>query len=215
MVTLRIASEYASDDGATPRVVRLPDSDFAVVRAIRAGEPSGSVQLFDRYYAHVRRVLLHVLGPDAELTDLVQEVFLTAISSIDRLREPAALKSWIGSIAVHTARRRLRERQRSRLFQLFPFDALPERLDTSVADPEVGEAARAVYRVLDALSTEDRLVFALRFIDSREIAEIAAVCESSVSTVKRRLARATQRFARHARREASLTEYLERAPWNP
>lgn len=215
MVTLRVASERACDEEMTPRVVRLPDSDASVARAIRSGDPAGAVQLFDRYYGHVRRVLLHVLGPDAELTDLVQEVFISAMSSIERLREPAALKSWIGAIAVHTARRRLRDRKRSRLFLLFPSDALPEKMDTRVAEPEVGEAARAVYRVLDSLSTEDRLVFALRFIDSREIAEIAVVCESSASTVKRRLARATQRFARLARREESLAEYLERAPWNP
>ena len=87
------------------------------------------------------------------------------------------------------------------------------RADPQIADPEVDEAVRATYRVLDAMPTEDRLVFALRFIDGCEIAEIAALYDSSVSTIKRRVARAASRFAMRARREPALEDYLVRASW--
>ncbi len=193
----------------------MPDSNEVLVRALRARQPLGAAQLFDRYYAYVRRILSRILGQDPEVADVVQEVFLAAINSIDRLRDPESLKTWVGQIAVNRARKRLRQRMRLRIFDLFPSDEPPSWVDPHVADPEIEEAVRATYRVLDSLSTEDRLVFALRYIDGCEIAEIATLCESSVSTIKRRLGRAATRFASRARREPSLLEYLEGAPWNP
>src|SRR5262245_49632871 len=109
------------------RVVRLPAvlTDAAIVRSVKAREPSGVAALFDRYHAHVRRVLVHVLGPDTELADLVQEVFLTAMRSIDRLSDPEALRGWLGSIAVFTARACVRQRARFRIFQSVPPEELP------------------------------------------------------------------------------------------
>ena len=178
-----------------------------------AREPAGAALLFDRYYAYVRRILSRLLGPDPEMPDVVQEVFLAAINSIDRLRDPDALKTWMGQIAVNRARKRLRQRARQRLFDFFPADEPPSRADPHIADPETDEAVRAAYRVLDAMTTEDRLVFALRFIDGCEIAEIAALYDSSVSTIKRRVSRAASRFARRARREPALEDYLGRASW--
>ncbi len=211
---LRAASDSPRDEMPTSRVLRLPESDLSVVQALKDGHRVGAARLFDRYHVHVRRVLLHVLGPDTELADLIQEVFLSAIDSIGGLRDPSALKSWLSSVAVHTARKHLRHRKRMRLFDLFPADDPPERVDPNAFDPETDEAVRATYRVLDSLSTEDRLVFALRYIDGRELADLAVLCESSVSTIKRRLSRATERFAKSARREASLEGFLKTAPWN-
>jgi RNA polymerase sigma-70 factor (ECF subfamily) len=159
------------------------------------------------------RVIVHALGPDRELADLIQEVFLAAMDSIGELRDPRALKSWIGTIAIHTARRRLRQRKQQRCFDLYPADDPPERADHSVPDPEIGEAARATFRVLDALPEEDRLVFVLRHVHGWKMSDIAELCGSSVSTVKRRLARATGRFTVHARREASLEDLMEARDW--
>jgi RNA polymerase sigma-70 factor (ECF subfamily) len=210
----RLRAWSVEETPPSSRVVRQSESpDALMVRALKAGESSAAELLFDRYYAHVCRVLVHVIGPDAEIADLVQEVFLAALDSIGKLRDASALRSWIGSIAVHTARRRLRQRKRLRLFELFPADEPPEKADTRAADPELDEAVRATYRVLECLGSTDRVVFALRFIEGCELAEIAELSETSTSTVKRRLARAVQRFIVRARLEPSLAEFLEGAPW--
>ena len=46
-----------------------------------------------------------------------------------------------------------------------------------------------------------------------KMSDIAELCGSSVSTVKRRLARAIGRFTVHARREASLDDLMEARDW--
>lgn len=210
----------ASGEGATrDNVVRLPglghDTDSALVKALRGQQASGTAALFDRYHGHVRRVLVRVLGPDPELSDLVQEVFLQAIAGIDRLDRAESLRGWLGSIAVFTARGRLRRRSRWRFLRFLPPEELPD-IAAEQAPVEVDEALRATYRVLDRLPLEERIVFALRFIDGMELSEVAGASDLSLSTVKRRLADATSRFAAFARREPALHEWLKGDPkWSP
>jgi len=158
----------------------------------------------------VRRVLLHVLGPDAELADLVQEVFVVAMGSLDRLADPAALRGWLGSIAVFTARARMRKRTRARLCQVTPEGELSEVEQEPLA-PEVDEALRATGRVLDRMPHDERLVFVRRFVEGMELAEIAKAYDVSLSTVKRRVSRAAARFSSLASREPSLEEWLQRS----
>jgi RNA polymerase sigma-70 factor (ECF subfamily) len=59
-------------------------------------------------------------------------------------------------------------------------------------------------------------VFALRFIDEMELGEVAEASDLSLSTVKRRLAKASARFTSLAQREPSLLDWLKGNPeWSP
>ncbi len=71
------------------------------------------------------------------------------------------------------------------------------------------ESLRVTYAVLDRLGVDERIAFALRFIEGLELAEIAAACGVSFNTVRRRLARAEKRFLALAQREPALHEWLE------
>jgi RNA polymerase sigma-70 factor (ECF subfamily) len=207
--------ERTEADPAPAPVVHLPGltSDAAIVRAVRSRLPSGAASLFDRYHAHVRRVLIHVLGPDPEVSDLVQDVFISAIDSIDSLSDAEALKSWLGTIAVFTARARVRHRTRWRILHFLPTDELPD-VPTNEVPLEVDEALRATYRVLDKLPADERIAFALRHIDGMELTEVAAASEVSLSTIKRRLGKAQTRFERLARGEPALRDFLHGGtPW--
>ncbi|MEO7036773.1 MAG: sigma-70 family RNA polymerase sigma factor [Polyangiaceae bacterium] len=205
------------DDSAGANVIHLPSAgqDALLVSALRAGQASGAAGLFDRYHGHVRRVLVRVLGADPELSDLVQDVFLSAIGSIERLDRAESLRGWLGSIAVFTARGRLRRRGRWRFLHFLPPDELPE-VPCNSASPEVDEALRATYRVLNRLPVDERIVFALRFIDGMELTDVAEASDMSVSTVKRRLSKATTRFGALAQSEPSLVDWLKGDPrWSP
>jgi RNA polymerase sigma-70 factor (ECF subfamily) len=194
-----------------PAVAHLPffDSDRAVVAALRAGQSSGGAALYDRHHAYVRRVLTRVLGPDAELHDLVQDVFVLAIDGIDRLEDPDALRSWLAGISVHRARAEIRRKTRSRWFPLFAREDLPE-LEAPISTPEVDEAVRATYGILSKLSTDERIAFALRFIEGMELVEVAEACQISLATTKRRLARARSKFENSARTYPELASWLAR-----
>jgi RNA polymerase sigma-70 factor (ECF subfamily) len=185
-----------------------PESDELLVLSLRARHPDAGTLLFDRYAPHVRRVLVRVMGPDSEILDLVHDVFVTALESVNRLVDPRALRAWLTQIAVFTARARIRRRVRGRVLRFLPFSELPEP-ELPPADFEASESMQAVYRVLDALDTDQRIAFALRFVAGMELTEVAASCGVSLATIKRRLAKAQESFVRAAGREPALREWLE------
>ena len=186
------------------------DTDAALAEALRTGHPQAAAVLVDRYGSHLRRVLVRVLGKDPELPDLLHDVLVTAIESVGRLQDVRALRSWLTSIAVYSARAAIRKRARRRLFQL----TAPEQLDETEApgpSEDASEALRATYAVLERLPADERIAFALRFIDGMELVEAAAACRVSLSTFKRRMLRAERKFAERARREPALVEWLQGA----
>ena len=192
----------------------IPDGDEALAAALRSQHPSARAALFERHAEHVRRILVRVLGLDQEIPDLLQEVFLTALSGVEKLEDPSALRSWLTSIAVHSARGLIRKRARRRILGLVE----PERLERELGPAsgmETHEAIRALYAVLDGMPADERIVFALRFVEGMDLLEIGAACGISRATVSRRLGRAERRFTDEARRYEALGEWLERsARWS-
>lgn len=193
------------------RVVELPipDTDAALVAALRANRADAGKTLFKRYGKDVERVLFRVLGPDVELADLLHDVFVAALTSIDQVRDPNALRGWLTGIAVRKARKCIVKRRRWRIIQFFSPMDMPEG-EARVTPTEVSEALRCTYEVLGKLPADERLAFALRHIDGMELTAVAAACGVSLATIKRRLSRAQATFVSMASQHAVLAEWLER-----
>ncbi|MFO0553817.1 MAG: sigma-70 family RNA polymerase sigma factor [Polyangiaceae bacterium] len=185
--------------------------EAALVAGVRARNPAAVAELFDRFGSMVLRVLTRILGPDTDLADLHQDAFMVAITSLDELREPAALAGWMRSIAVNTARAALEKRARRRRWLIFlPEETLPEpEPEDTLARENAREALRATYAVLARMPVDERIAFALRYIDSMELTEAAEATGTALATFKRRLVRAEARFIALARRSNLLTDYIE------
>jgi RNA polymerase sigma-70 factor, ECF subfamily len=195
---------------AVVRHLPILETDTALAEALRSGHPHAPAVLVDRYGEHLRRVLVRVLGKDPELADLLHDVLVTAIQSVDRLEDTAALRGWLTSVAVFTAKAAIRKRARRRLFWL----TAPEELDRTEApatSDDATEALRATYTVLDGLPADERIAFALRFIEGMDLVDAAAACRISLSTFKRRVARAQRKFTERAARVPALAEWVQGA----
>ena len=182
--------------------------DAVLVQAFRRGDPGARVALYERYADHVHRVLYRMLGFHRDLADLHHDVFVRALSSLPGLQDPSAFKGWLTMIAVHAARSWITRKKRLRWLWFLPTEELPEA-PSSAASGEVLHALLATYAVLDALPVDERIAFALRFIDGMELTEVAAACETSLATIKRRLARACASFEAEARKQPVLEAWLE------
>jgi RNA polymerase sigma-70 factor, ECF subfamily len=208
---LRIHSPRLTQIGPEGVVRPLPTavSDAALVTALRSGSAEAAEQLFERYGEYVERLIVRVLGLDAEVPDLINEVFARAFERIEQIQDAAALKGWLGSIAVFTARTFLRDRRsRRRFLGFFAPEELPE-VPFRGAPIECSLALSRTYQVLATLAPDERIAFALRFIDGMSLGEVAAMMSVSIGTVKRRLTRAQQRFVNAAERDPLLREFLQ------
>lgn len=192
------------------RVVDSDVSDAELLRSVRAGELGASARLYDRFADVVNRVVWRVMGADSEIDDLVQQVFEKILVGIHRVEDPGALQGWVCSIAVYTVRTEIRRRKVRRLVRL------TERVPESVGreeDHEGRDLVRRLYAILDRLPVDERLAFALRFIDDRPLVEVAELCDCSLATIKRRLARARKRFERHASKDPDFARRLKQGQW--
>jgi RNA polymerase sigma-70 factor (ECF subfamily) len=188
------------------RLVEHPASDDELVQSAAAGEAWAASALLDRYGAMVERLLRRVLGHDPDLEDLVQDAFANVLGSIGQVREGAAVKGWIASIAVHTAHRAIRRRKLARWLAIFH----PASEPVSPPAHEPREALRRVYELLDRLPTDERIAFTLRYIEEMPLEEVAVASGVSLATIKRRLSRAEGRFVAAARVDGTLRAWLER-----
>jgi len=199
-------ADRARDDADVIRPIAFW-SDAELVRAIRTGDRDATTQLFDKHGRHVARVLVRCLGTCDAIADLVHDVFVIAYRDLARLREPGSLKSWLASVAVFVARGYLRHKRRRSWLAFLAPEELPER-PAPRTDYDARAALRATYTILDTLPDDQRIAFALRYIEQMELTEVAAACKTSLATIKRRLARAQQAFATAARADARLEAWL-------
>jgi RNA polymerase sigma-70 factor, ECF subfamily len=190
------------------RAVAVDGDDAALVRAALGGDGAATGAIYDRHADHVHRVLRRVLGFREDLADLHHDVFVRALVSLPKLEDKAALKAWLTQIAVHVAHDAITRRRRRRWLLFVAPEELPD-VPVGEAGGDARDALRATYAVLVSLPVDEHIAFALRFVDGMDLADVAAACDTSLATVKRRLARATTRFEAAARKHPSLLPWLE------
>ncbi len=188
--------------------------DHALLQALRAGHPGAAAVFYDQHAAHVSRTLRSALGADEEIPDLLQEVFMRAIDGIGKLREVDRIGSWLTTIAIFVARAQIRRRARRSWLRVFsPEHARPQHEEQPSS--EARSALREVYAVLGQLPVDERMAFALRYIEGLTLPHAAEVCETSLATLKRRLSRAEKRFLEAASKRPALENWLEEGTrWN-
>jgi RNA polymerase sigma-70 factor (ECF subfamily) len=183
--------------------------DDALVAALRRGDGHARMVLVERFEPLVERLVAGALGIDSEIPDVVQDVFVAVLEGVHKLKDATALRSWIATLAVFTARGRIRRRRRWRWIRFVAPEEVPE-VPVSGPQGETHEAVRATYAVLDSFPADERLAFSLRFVSEMQLTEVADACRVSLATVKRRLARAEKRFLEAANTHPALRERLTR-----
>lgn len=151
-----------------------------------------------RYGAELRQALRR-LAPDLDADDLLQEAFVIALKTPDKLARAESPRAWLYGICIKLAATR---RRTLRLRSFFGLDAAerqssPERLSTRL---EQRDAQRAVARAVESLSPAKQQAFVLFELQGLSGDEVASALDVPVKTVWTRL--------HHARRE--VTEALER-----
>lgn len=209
---MRLRVITAEEGGAqTPREPHASGAarDWAeVLHMAQRGDPRTGAALFDRCEATVNRIVWRVLGADEGHDDVVQQVFVALLKGLTQVRDPGALAGWVAVVTVNTVRTEIRRRRVRRLWMR----SEPEALDLAEAPApshEARELLRRTYAVLAKLPADERIAFGLRFIDEMPLIEMAAACNCSLATIKRRLQSAQTRFRRLAQRDPALAERLD------
>jgi RNA polymerase sigma-70 factor (ECF subfamily) len=201
----------ADSAGAPGNVAELPlDSvgDATLVAALLKGNERAAGIIWQRYAQTVRRALKRSLGPDQEAEDLLHDVFIEFVKSASKLDQLLNLRSYLISIAYRRAGMEIRKRKVRRLVSLTATGNVPDVPSRHGNQDEV-RALRALYTILDTLSTRDRLVFVARHVEGMQLDETAEALGISQATAWR-VGKATfQRVMAKAQRDPALAAYVE------
>lgn len=182
--------------------------DASLACACLQGEAWAEKEIWYRFAPMVYALLRRTLSSQHDVEDFLQEVFARVFERLRTLQDPAALRSFVYSIALRALNEELRRKSiRSRLSSLF----LTPFLRSSVAhgDFESRDTLRRIERVLDKMHPRLRAVFVLRRFEGLELTEIASRLDLSLATVKRDMDKAHNRVARSVRADENLCALLE------
>lgn len=173
---------------------------------LRAGDPVALDALVRRELPRVERFLVRMLGPRADLADLVQTVFLELCRALPGFRGASTLSTFVGGIAVQVARRTMRPTAwTSRRADL------PDDVTSTAAGPEdIASSRRKLARVrevLSGLTPEKRIAFLLWALEGMPIPEIAATMDASVPATRSRIFYAQKELRAAAARDPLLADF--------
>jgi RNA polymerase sigma-70 factor (ECF subfamily) len=190
------------------------NGEESLVARARSGEPEALGTLFVTHATATRRLLRSVLGPDDELDDLVQEVFLQVHRSIRGFRGDSGFSTWLHRLTVNTAVSHLRSRarRRSRL------EAAPPAATPASPGPAPDERAsaremlRRLYAILEEMPIKRRVAFTLFELEGLSLERLADVLGVSIQAAKSRVFFARRELLARAAADpllAALKEEIE------
>lgn len=147
-------------------------------------------ELYRSHARYVATIALRLLGRPDDIDDIVHDTFLQVRRALPKLRDPKALKGWLGTITVRVVRRSLRRDRWRRMVGRGAVE--PDRAATSELSAEDLSYVHGAYASLARLPTEERIAWVLRKVHGAQLDVVAQMCGCSLATVKRRI-RAAER----------------------
>ena len=199
---LVLLAEHRTPEPSAPSAADQVEVDR--VAACRRGDRAALEAVFRAHADSLARLLTRIVGPRAEVEDLLQDTFAASITAFRTFRGEASIKTWLHRIAVNVAHQHLRRPRHRREVPL----ADTEVHDPAAAapDPDHRELARRLYEHLDAIDATKRIALVLYVIDERPVDEIAALMGASVAATRSRILWARRALMKRMRRDPMFAE---------
>jgi RNA polymerase sigma-70 factor (ECF subfamily) len=152
-------------------------------------------RFYEQYASYVGALALRLLGREAEVEDVVQDVFAAAVRGLRQRDNEWKVRGWLATVTVRRCTWELRARKLWAFVDRRAGANYDELADPS-AGPEERHLIQQVYRALDRLPAQERVAWVLRYVDGERVADVAILCRCSRATAKRRIASAHEKICR-------------------
>jgi len=189
-------------------VTKERDADQILVQCVQKGDKQAFELLVLKYQRKIIRLVSFFVKDQAEVEDIVQEIFIKAYKALASFRGESAFYTWLYRIGVNSAKNHIISQKRrmitssdidAREKELFHVPVLPNEPvtpDTVLASKQLAEL---VNEAMDTLPDELRTAISLREIDGLSYEEIAEMMDCPLGTVRSRIFRAREIIANRIR----------------
>ena len=170
--------------------------DVRLMRLVANGDTTAFEQLVERHQALVAGTVARMLGSNADVEDIAQQVFIRIWKSAGRYVARAKFTTWLLKITRNLV---FNEMRRAKRHPHLPVQIEPEAeeiplKDETTASPDASllqnELQQAIEKAIGMLPDTQRMALVLRRYEELSYEEIADVLELSVPAVKSLLFRA-------------------------
>ncbi len=184
---------------ARPPVTRAPPQadDRALARRLAQREEAAFDELVEQYQLRVARLAQRLLGWRENVDDVVQEVFVAALTGAKRFRGESGIWTWLARITINRCRTlQRRERVRTAFWRLLARRGSPLYDHRDAQHAVIGdETAAQVRQAVHELPQNDREVIVLRYFEELTVEQISGVLSISRGATNTRLSRARAKLA--------------------
>ena len=175
-------------------------SEDEIIQKLREGDEHTFRQLVENYRQLVVNTCLGLVHNPEDAEDIAQDVFIEVFRSVDKFRADSKISTWIYRIAVNRSLNFIRDNKHWKWAQsvedVFTLKKgkLSNMSSGKAASPQTemenSERAKLLHKTIDSLPQNQRIAFTLNKYEDLSYKEIAAVMETSVSSVESLIHRA-------------------------
>ena len=163
-----------------------------------SGDESSFNIIYEKTYSYVYSRTRMIMKNEQDAMDLLQEVYIAAFKSMDKLENANNLFAWLGGIAYNQGMKIFNKKKDVLLDETGEglFD-IQESADTSFqpgVELELKETADIIKEVIEELPELQRAAITAYYYDEMSVTQIAELMETSTGTIKSRLNYARKRI---------------------
>ena len=168
----------------------------ALVERARTGDRLAYGNLIERFQPTVYAMALARLRNPTEAQELVQEVFIHAMTKLTQLRDARCFAGWLRQITERMAINRLTRRGPVRGADPLVLENVQDDGAQPLDDLIRNEQKAKLWEGLDQLKPVDRATLVAFYIRGRSLKQMSREFETPIGTIKRRLHVARNRLRR-------------------
>ena len=171
---------------------------------LKQGKQAAFSQLLDDYQQKVFSTCISFVPNNEDAEDIVQEVFIEVFKSVSNFKGESKLSTWIFRIATNKCLEFIRKKQTKKRFafmQTIFGNEIPIDKTTYFTEfnhpgflLENKEKSTIIFKAIDTLPENQRVVFTLAKIDGKSYQEIVEITGKSLSSTESVLFRAKKRL---------------------
>jgi RNA polymerase sigma-70 factor, ECF subfamily len=166
-----------------------------------SGDPVAGRALVDAMYPFVAALVRRHTADPGAIEDLAQQTFVRCFSKADQWKPDKPLEPWIARIALNQCRDYFRSQRAKRELRWSDLSEQEQvamtataQISSPVSDSMHEESRALLFRLLETLSAEDRLVLSLLHLEDRTTDQIAELMGWNRTLVKVRAFRARKKL---------------------
>jgi len=175
-------------------------SEAEIIQKLREGDEHVFRQLIENHRQLVVNTCFGLVHNPEDAEDIAQDVFIEVFRSVHKFRADSKISTWLYRIAVNRSLNFIRDNKQRKWAQSVEnvftlkkgkLSSMSSR-ETVSPDTEMEDSERAklLHKTIDSLPQNQRVAFTLNKYEDLSYKEIAAVMETSVSSVESLIHRA-------------------------